>query len=301
MAMRRYRVRVWIFLASIVIPAAIYGILGVELYRQSHAPKLRAEFYAAGLLLALAVTLFCRYVVWQDYRREARAAQLRSAFVARVSHELRTPLTSIRMMAETLSLGRIQEPDRQREYLDTIVRETERLSGMVENVLEFSRTEAATAQRYFEVVELRPLVESTLAQLKPTLEHSGFTAELDCRETSPAVRANADSLRQAIANLVTNSMKYSGDSRRIEVRVIRAGADVRIEVADWGVGVPAQYRSRIFERFFRVPRADDAAGGVGLGLSLVADIMRAHGGRAEVHDNVPRGSVFSLILPITQS
>jgi two-component system phosphate regulon sensor histidine kinase PhoR len=301
MAIRRYRVRVWIFLASIVIPAAIYGLLGVELYRQSHTPTLRAEFYAAGLLLALAVTLFCRYVVWQDYRREARAAELRSAFVARVSHELRTPLTSIRMLAETLSLGRIPEPERQREYLDTIVRETQRLSGMVENVLEFSRTEASAAQRPFEVVELRPLVESALAQLSPALNQNGFTAVIDCRDHSPAVRADADALRQAIANLVTNSMKYSGDSRRIEVRVIRAGTEVRVEVADWGIGVPSEFRTRIFERFFRVPRANDfndTAGGVGLGLSLVAEIMRAHGGRAEVHDNTPQGSVFSLILPM---
>src|ERR1700742_805194 len=113
MALPRYRVRAWIFLASILIPAAIYGILGIELYRQSHAPRLRAGFYAAGLVLALALTLFCRFVVWQDYRRESRAAELRSAFVARVSHELRTPVTSIRMMAETLSMGRIPEPERQ--------------------------------------------------------------------------------------------------------------------------------------------------------------------------------------------
>jgi two-component system phosphate regulon sensor histidine kinase PhoR len=300
MAIRRYRVRVWIFLASIVIPAAIYGLLGVELYRQSHAPKLRVAFYAAGLVLALAVTLFCRYVVWQDYRREARAADLRSAFVARVSHELRTPITSIRMLAETLSLGRIAGPERQREYLDTIVRESQRLSEMVENVLEFSRTEAP-ATRAFETVELRPLVDSALAQLRPTLDHSGFSLAVDCRANSAAVRADSEALRQAIANLITNAMKYSGDSRQIEVRVIRAGSEARVEVADWGIGVPAQFRTRIFERFFRVPHADDSVGGVGLGLSLVAEIMRAHGGRAEVHDNTPRGSVFSLVLPMNPS
>jgi len=298
MAIRRYRIRVWIFLASIVIPAAIYGLLGVELFRQSHAPRLRLAFYAAGLVLALAVTLFCRYVVWQDYRREARAAELRSAFVARVSHELRTPLTSIRMLAETLSLGRVAEPERQREYLDTIVQETERLSGMVENVLEFSRAEAATAKREFQTVELRPLIEQALAQLRPALEQRGFSLAIDCRANSASVHADAEALRQAIANLITNAIKYSGESTRIEVRIIRAGAEARIEVADWGIGVPAQFRTRIFERFFRVPRSDDSAGGVGLGLSLVAEIMRAHG---EVHDNTPRGSVFSLILPMAKS
>lgn len=300
MAIRRYRIRVWIFLASIVIPAAIYGLLGVELYRQSHTPKLRLAFYAAGIVLALAVTLFCRYVVWQDYRREARAAELRSAFVARVSHELRTPLTSIRMLAETLSLNRIAEPERRREYLDTIVRETERLSGMVENVLEFSRAEAAVA-RPLETVELRPIVDQALAQLRPALEQRAFSLAIDCRTSSALVSADAEALRQAIANLVTNAIKYSGESTRIEVRIIRAGAEARIEVADWGIGVPAEFRARIFERFFRVPRSDDAAGGVGLGLSLVAEIMRAHGGRAEVHDNTPRGSVFSLILPMTKT
>jgi two-component system phosphate regulon sensor histidine kinase PhoR len=297
MALRRYRIRVWIFLASIVIPAAIYGVLGIELFRQSHAPRLRAAFYAAGLVLALAVTLICRFVVWQDYRRESKAAELRSAFVARVSHELRTPLTSIRMMAETLSLGRIAEPERQRQYLDTIVRETERLSGMVENVLEFSRTESPVA-KVLQAVSLRPLVEHAVERILPRLEQKGFEVSLDCGILAGEVRADREALHQAIVNLLENALKYSGESRRIEVRVVRWNDDACIEVADWGVGIAPEYREKIFERFFRVPGASENAAGVGLGLSLVAEIMRAHGGRAAVRENSPKGSVFSLVLPI---
>ncbi len=300
MALRRYRIRVWIFLASIVIPAAIYGVLGIELFRQSHAPRLRAAFYAAGLVLALAVTLICRFVVWQDYRRESKAAELRSAFVARVSHELRTPLTSIRMMAETLSLGRVAEPERQRQYLDTIVRETERLSGMVENVLEFSRTESPIA-RMLQPVALRPLVEDAIDRMRPRLEQEGFELRLDCGVIAGEVRVDRDALQQAIANLLENALKYSGDSRRIEVRAAGWKDEARIDVADWGVGIAPQYREKIFERFYRVPGASENAAGVGLGLSLVAEIMRTHGGRAEVRENAPQGSVFSLVLPMVRS
>jgi signal transduction histidine kinase len=160
------RRRVTLFLISVLIPAAVLTGLAVQLYRQqqrlieqdlerqrdlAHTAEqihsvyresnLRFAFYGCAVFLALSVTLFCRYVVWQDYRRETELADLRSQFVAHVSHELRTPLTSIQMFAETLALGRVHDPEKQREYLETIARESERLARLVDQVLAFSKIE----------------------------------------------------------------------------------------------------------------------------------------------------------------
>ena len=115
------------------------------------------------------------------------------------------------------------------------------------------------------------------------------------------VRADADALEQAILNLLTNAMKYSSDSRDIELQLRQYGAEVSIDVLDRGIGVPAQFREKIFEKFFRAPMASGpAVPGVGLGLTLVAHVAAAHGGRVEVRNNQPKGSVFSLILPTEQ-
>jgi two-component system phosphate regulon sensor histidine kinase PhoR len=315
MASQVYRLRIWLFLVSVLIPAAVYGFLGSVLYRQEqlllkHAAvqqqqppqlDLRFAFYTAGIILALAVTLFCRYVVWQDFRREARAADMRTEFVARVSHELRTPLTSIRLLAETLSLGRVTEPERQREYLNNITQESERLATLVDNVMSFAKAGAASRDG-FTRVELRPLIDSVLAQLHPILDAREFQVSIWCVSEGLAVRGDSEALRQAILNLLTNALKYSGDSRKIEVRLNREGTGARLEVADWGIGVPPEFRAKIFQRFYRAPRAgSDNVSGVGLGLALVAEVVRTHGGRVDLRDNDPRGTIFSLILPMAKA
>jgi signal transduction histidine kinase len=293
MALRLYRQRVWLFLASILIPAAVYGFLGVALYRKL---PYQFAFYASGIALALAVTLFCRFVVWQDYRREARTARLQSEFVARVSHELRTPLTSIRVLAETLDLDRVTDPERRKNYLRGIVRETDRLTSLVDNILDFSGVRSRGG--HFRETDLTEAVESAAAQLRPSMERDGYSLEVISSGAAPTAPADGEQLRQAVLNLLTNACKYSGDSRRIEVRVSRSRGEARISVADWGIGVPPEYRSRIFESFVRVPGAHtEGVSGVGLGLALVSEIMRAHNGRVEVQDNRPAGSVFSLVWP----
>jgi len=312
MATQVYRLRIWLFLISVLIPAAVYGFLGSVLYRQEqqllqHAAvqgqphvDVRFAFYTAGILLALAVTLFCRYVVWQDFRREAQAADRRTEFVARVSHELRTPLTSIRLLAETLTMGRVTEPERQREYLNNITQESERLAALVDNVLSFAKAGAARREG-FTRVDLRPLIDSVLAQLKPILDARDFQVSIWC-VSEMAVQGDRVALRQAILNLLTNALKYSGDSHKIEVRLTREGGGARLEVADWGIGVPPELRSQIFQRFYRAPHTgSDGVSGAGLGLALVAEVVRTHGGRVDVRDNHPQGAIFSLILPMARA
>jgi two-component system phosphate regulon sensor histidine kinase PhoR len=320
------RRRVTLFLISVLIPAVVLTGLAVELYRQQQRliehdlqrqgdrtqtaeqihsvyreSNLRFAFYGCAVFLALSVTLFCRYVVWQDYRRETELADLRSQFVAHVSHELRTPLTSIQMFAETLALGRVQDPEKQREYLDTIARESERLARLVDQVLAFSKIEQSRADYRLQSMALTPIVEAAARAVEPSLAQQGFTLRRSYCGSAPTVRADADALEQAILNLLTNAMKYSSDSRDIELQLRQSGAEVFIDVLDRGIGVPVQFREKIFEKFFRAPMATGpAVPGVGLGLTLVAHVAAAHGGRVEVRNNQPKGSVFSLILPMEQ-
>jgi two-component system phosphate regulon sensor histidine kinase PhoR len=320
------RRRVTLFLISVLIPAVVLTGLAVELYRQQQRliehdlqrqgdrtqtaeqihsvyreSNLRFAFYGCAVFLALSVTLFCRYVVWQDYRRETELADLRSQFVAHVSHELRTPLTSIQMFAETLALGRVQDPEKRREYLDTIARESERLARLVDQVLAFSKIEQSRADYRLQSMALTPIVEAAARAVEPSLAQQGFTLRRIYCGSAPTVRADADALEQAILNLLTNAMKYSSDSRDIELQLRQSGAEVFIDVLDHGIGVPVQFREKIFEKFFRAPMATGpAVPGVGLGLTLVAHVAAAHGGRVEVRNNQPKGSVFSLILPMEQ-
>jgi signal transduction histidine kinase len=196
-------------------------------------------------------------------------------------------------------MDRVPDPERRKEYLQGIVRETERLAALVDNVLDFSGAQAKPGR--LEKTDLYASVESAALQLQPALERDGYTLEVVRPDRPVEARVDRDRLRQAVLNLMTNACKYSGDSRRIEVRCSCSGGEARISVADWGIGVPLEYRSRIFESFFRAPRAnDDSIPGVGLGLALVSEIMRAHGGRVELQENDPRGSVFSLVLPVAK-
>jgi two-component system phosphate regulon sensor histidine kinase PhoR len=325
MASGPQRRRVTIFLISVLIPAAVLTGLAIQLYRQQQRlieqdlakygdqartaaeihsvyreSNLRFAFYGCAVILALSVTLFCRYVVWQDYRRETELADLRSQFVAHVSHELRTPLTSIQMFAETLALGRVQDPVKQREYLETIARESERLARLVDQVLAFSKIEQGRDNYRLQTISLVPVMEAAVQAVGPSLGQQGFALRRDYCGCDPKVRADADALEQAILNLLTNAMKYSDVSREIELRLRQANSEAIIEVLDQGIGVPLDLRERIFEKFFRAPMGPGSVPGVGLGLTVVAHVAAAHGGRVEVRGNEPKGSVFSLILPIEQ-
>jgi signal transduction histidine kinase len=324
-----YRRRVALFVASILIPGAVFAGLGAELYRQQQQllvqrlaaeqsqpletlrlegpqvqaalrqTKLRFAFFAAAIVFALSVTLFSRYVVWREMRQEGQLAALRAQFVSNVSHELRTPLTSIQMFAETLALGRVTDPERQRRYLDTIARESQRLARMVDDVLAFSKIEAGAARFKQERIALAPVLESALRAMEYPLEQGGFRLRVTVPVETLEVRADADALEQAVLNILSNAMKFSGDSREIEVRLSRNGTEAVIEVADRGIGIPPEHRSRVFERFFRIPLAEhQAAAGVGIGLTLVDGIMRGHDGRVEVRGNQPKGTVVSLCLPL---
>ena len=260
---------------------------------------LSSGFYVTALSLVLALAMLGAYLLWRDVRRELRVAELRSQFVSSVSHELKTPLTAIRMFAETLRMGRPADPAIRDEYLDIIINESERLTRLLNNVLDFSRIESGRKTYQFAPHDLESIVRTATRAMQYPLARQGFELKVSIEDVIAPVRSDPDALEQAILNLLANALKYSGDSRTIELSLARDGTDAVISVRDHGIGIDAVDQRRIFDKFYRVARPENRLiPGTGLGLTLVDHIVRAHQGRVDV-DSVPgAGSTFRIRLPL---
>lgn len=254
------------------------------------------------LLTMIAVILFAGlggYLLWRDVRRELDLAEIRSQFAASVSHELKTPLTSIRMFAETVRLGRVKDEAARDEYLDTIINESERLSRLLNNVLDVSKIEQGKKLYRPRPQALGPILRAAVRTMDYPLRQQDFSLALAIDDDLPDVRVDADALEQAVLNLIGNAIKYSGSSREIGLELGREGSWAVVRVTDRGVGIPPGERQRIFEKFYRVPSPENRqVPGTGLGLALVAHFAREHGGRIEVDSEPGRGSTFALYLPL---
>jgi signal transduction histidine kinase len=262
----------------------------------------RQAFYVTALSLVLALAVLGGYLLWRDVRRELRVAELRSQFVSSVSHELKTPLTAIRMFAETLQIGRPMDPTRRDEYLDIIVNESERLTRLLNNVLDFSRIEAGRKTYQFASHDLDAIVRTAARAMQYPLARQGFALNVIVDERIPPVRSDPDALEQAILNLLANALKYSGDARTIELTLARDDTHAVISVRDRGIGIDFADQRRIFEKFYRVARPENRLiPGTGLGLTLVDHIVRAHHGRVDVDSTLGAGSTFRIRLPLAGS
>lgn len=263
---------------------------------------LQRRLYYFALLLIASATMFGGYLLWRDLRRDLRLSELRAQFVSSVSHELKTPLTAIRMLAETLQMGRVKDTQTQEEYLDTITNECERLSRLVDEVLLFSKIEQGKKVYRFRPVRLEETVQAAARAMEYPLRQKGFRLRLDLEAGLPAIKADEDALEQALLNLLSNAMKYSGDSREIEVGLARGDGGVAVRVTDHGIGIAPEQQTRIFEGFYRAPtRENQLIPGTGLGLTLVAQIAKAHGGQVAVESAPGKGSTFSIRLPMEES
>lgn len=257
-----------------------------------------AVFTAAfGALLAVIVTGIV--VTWRLMRRETETARLKSDFVANVSHDLKTPLSVIRMFGETLEMGRVTDETRRQEYYRVITRESERLSRLIDNVLDFSRIERG--RRTYELLPtaVEPLVRETLEAFEYPLTQQGFKIEVRIVPDLPDVPMDADAVGQALANLIDNAIKYSCDRKAITVEAAVVDGRLALAVADQGIGIPAAEHARIFEKFYRVGRSEtQGRRGSGVGLALVRHVAEAHGGRVTVESRPGEGSRFTLWLPL---
>lgn len=256
---------------------------------------LQLAFIAIMGLAILAATGFgYRYTV-----RHLELAQLKSAFVSNVTHELKTPVALIRLAVETLEMRRVKSPEETDRFLRTIGRETQRLGQLVDNILDFARLEAGQVTFRFGPVDLAALVQDVVETLRPRFDHLEFQVGVDVAEALPQARGDAMALTHCLLNLLDNAIKYSRDRREIRITGAPRDGMVTLSVTDRGIGISAGDRRRIFEKFVRLEDGlvHDVRG-TGLGLSLVDQIMRAHGGRVEVVSTVGEGSTFTLVLPV---
>ena len=248
---------------------------------------------------AVALTMLGILLAIRGLRHEAETMNLRAALVANVSHELRTPLSMIRLGAETLKRGSRLGEKQRAEIEDSILREVLHLSHMVENVLDVARMQNRSVKALaFTPVYPRDLVTTLISTYESWIRSKGF--EINLRVDDPVDEQSWDreAVARAVLNLIDNAIKYSGESKVLDVVLRQTDEHVVIEVKDAGIGIDASDLSRIFEPYYRAQFSDtQTRRGAGLGLTLVQQIVASHGGRIEVESQPLRGSTFRLLFP----
>jgi signal transduction histidine kinase len=248
-------------------------------------------------ILGISVVLI---VIFSQRSRELADQQM--MFVAGVSHELRTPLTVIRSAAENLTEGVVQDEKRTKEYAKLMLKEGRRLSDMVDQIMEFSGIQTGKRVYNFTQVDLNIFLESVKEESRLMLEDKQMQMEYSLNSKRTEVTADPDALFLSVSNLINNAIKFSGESKKIILKVdddtLRGKPAIRIQVQDFGIGIPEHEQREIFKPFFRGKKpADDQLKGNGIGLSLVDKVAKAHNGEVRLRSRVDEGSVFELIIP----
>jgi signal transduction histidine kinase len=248
------------------------------------------------LLLVIAAGLVATYRL---VRRETETARLKAEFVANVSHDLKTPLSLIRVFGETLEMGRVSSESTRHEYYRVITRESERLSRLIENVLDFSRIESGRRTYDLVPVSVEPLVRDTVESFAYALAQQGFKVDVGVQPGLPEVPMDADAVSQAVANLIDNAIKYSDMRKVLTVQASVRDGGLALTVGDEGIGIPLEEQGKIFDKFYRVGRSEtQGRRGSGVGLALVRHVAEAHAGRVSVDSQPGEGSRFTLWLPL---
>ena len=254
--------------------------------------RLEALMVAVSLLVVIAGLI----IVVVAAKRERRLANLKSEFVANVSHELKTPLSSVRMFGELLQSGKVDSPTKQAQYLQIINREAERLSDLIENVLDFSRAERGKKAYDFVEGSVVEVVEQAVEVCRS--RRGDVPIELRVEPNVPPARLDPRAVEVAVTNLIDNALKHAPQGKFVLVLVRSRKRAVEVAVTDQGAGISRADRKRIFDRFVRIRASDEPqVRGSGIGLALVKHIAEAHGGSISVQPAQPRGSTFVLSIP----
>lgn len=255
--------------------------------------------FTAAFGVLLLVIVAGTVMTWRLVQRETEMARLKADFVANVSHDLKTPLSVIRMFGETLEMGRLPDQAARREYYRVIIRESERLTRLIDNVLDFSRIEGGRRTYAPVPTAVEPLIRETLETFSVPLAQEGFKVDVQVAPDLPEAPLDADAVGQALANLVDNAIKYSGERKSLTIDARMVGGRLVLTVADQGIGIPREEQARIFDKFYRVGRSEtQGRRGSGVGLALVRHVAEAHGGRVTVESRPGEGSRFTLWLPL---
>lgn len=252
------------------------------------------------IFIAIVIILSCGlFFTLQTVNNELHLSKMKSYFISTVSHEFKSPLTSIRQMAEMLVRDRVPSAERQRKYYTSILKQSERLSHLIDNILDFSKMEEGHKLFHFEKADIIPVVRDIVESFQQHTADQGFHINLAIPESLPDVVFDREAMEQVMHNLLDNACKYSGDSREIEVHLLSKGNKIIISVRDNGVGIRKEDHDKIFSRFYRAgEELTQTIKGSGIGLTIVKQIVEAHHGEIDVESEVGKGSVFTISLPI---
>ena len=279
-------------LNEIIVAAAQHGERSVRVIAYGQAQRwLQATavpIEGAGEWAALAV--------FHDLTEVRRLDSMRRDFISNVSHELRTPLAGIRAAAETLQEGALDDKPAAIEFLGHIQREVDRMTQLVEELLELSRIESGAAPLRFAQLDAGVLVADTARRFAQQAERAGLALVAESPNGPVMVIGDVERLERALGNLVANALKFTASGGRITVAAAPTDDGVAISVSDTGVGIEAEQQGRVFERFYKADRGR-GSGGIGLGLAIVKHIVLAHGGSVSVESRPGRGSTFTMHIP----
>jgi signal transduction histidine kinase/tetratricopeptide (TPR) repeat protein len=267
-----------------------------------HIVRREKQLYGVALCGIFLLILTGIVVTMKAATHEADMARLKSEFVSNVTHELKTPLALIRLFGETLEMDQVKDAEKRKEFSGIIARESQRLSYLIDNVLNFSKIESGQKEYTFAKEDLVKVVSSTLEAYKFYLKDHGFEIDVSVPEGPVFVSIDKDAISQALLNLLSNAEKYSIERKYIGVKVSLKDEEVWIVVEDKGPGIPKTGLKQIFDKFYRGEHgaARDVQGS-GLGLTIVKHIVENHGGRITVESEEGKGSRFTIILPVEEN
>lgn len=255
----------------------------------------------AFILIVLFMLLGFAFILY-TLNVELRLNKLKSEFISNVSHELKSPLTSIRMMTEMLHHNRVDNEERKAEYYSAMLEESEHLSHLIDNILDFSRIDEDRKKYEFADLDLDKLTREFFKSISEMIRETGFEINYSCVVKDPVIRADRNAILQVLYNLIDNAIKFSGESRKIEIDLITKDNEIQLSVKDYGTGISPKDQEKIFERFYR-SRESERSGirGSGIGLTIVKKIVEDHGGHLTIKSRPGEGSTFCVHLPIRGS
>ena len=258
----------------------------------------REMFFVGGAVLMTLCILALGSILAVRITREMHLLRVQSDFLGRISHELRTPLAIIKLYAESLS-GRLSEPERHK-CQQLIISETERLSRLVHALIDLARIQRGVDEFRTRSEDLAKIIGSILETYGKMLGEQGFRVTAAIEESVPEVRCDREKVSQAILNLLDNARKYSSEDGSIHIRLFVRSEQVVVEIKDDGVGIPTKEHRKIFDKFYRGYNSTTKRG-LGIGLYLVREIMKGHGGSLEMDSIVGHGSSFRLVFPMGEA
>ncbi|MBN2761689.1 MAG: GHKL domain-containing protein [Bacteroidales bacterium] len=259
----------------------------------------RGIYLFAFILIVLLMLLGFVFILY-TLNVEIRLNKLKSEFISNVSHELKSPLTSIRMMTEMLHYKRVENDKRKAEYYSAMLEESQHLSHLIDNILDFSRIDEDRKKYEFDDLDLDKLTREFIKSISEMIRGTGFKVNYSCTDKVPVIRADRNAILQVLYNLVDNAIKFSRAYRQIDINLVSKDSEIQLSVKDYGIGISAKDQEKIFERFYRCKETLLLGiRGSGIGLAIVKRIVEDHGGHLTVESKPGEGSTFTVRFPVS--